>query len=151
MLGQRSRDVAAGAVDPVEEAVAAFPSLHHRRAEQISQILIVGSFIEAKLATVVEVHVEGGREALAEVLQTHAQLGVQNSLVFFLLRLRTQTLPRKAATEEVQQHIAEGLEVVSPTLLDAEMISYARIAWRAGETLVLAITRVEQRACEYRI
>ena len=70
--------------------------------------------------------------------------------VLFFLRFSRQALPRQLAFDEVQHHIAETLEVVSPRLLVAEVRVQRSVARCAGEVLaffprdVLACLRISE-------
>ena len=56
-------------------------------------------------------------KALAQVLDRRAHLLLADSLVFLALGGRLQALPRQRTAQEVHEHVAKRLHVVTPRLL----------------------------------
>ena len=81
--------------------------------EQLPQVHVVGSLFEPQPAAVVQVHGELGRESFAEHLHGGRHLLLTDLLVLLLLGRRFESLPRKRASVEVHQDVAEGLHVVA--------------------------------------
>jgi hypothetical protein len=59
-----------------------------------------------------------------------------------LLGVGLETLPRKATADKVHKHIPETLEVIAPTLFNANVSVDARIPRRPREIFVLAVGNV---------
>jgi hypothetical protein len=84
-----------------------------------------------------EVVPELGRESAAQLVGVRGLLALQDALVLLLLGGGLQALPGQAAAQEVHQHEAQGLDVVAPALLDAQMRVDRGVPSRAGQVLAL--------------
>ena len=62
-----------------------------------------------------------------------------DAIVLVVLGLAGQTLPGKLAFKEVQQDVADGLHIVSPGLLDANVSVDRGISGRARKRLVISV------------
>ena len=127
---------------PVKDVVVLVAERAEQDAEQLTQVHVVGSLVEAQTTTVVEVHGKLGRESLAQHLDRCRHLLLADLLVLLFLGDRLETLPREAATVEVHQYVAERFHVVSPALFDAEVRVYAGVASGSGQVFVLAVQDV---------
>ena len=114
--------------------------------ELLAQVRVVGRLVEAQSATVVEVEGELLRVSLAQGLHGRRHLLLADLLVLLLLGRRFQALPRQRAAHEVHDDVAERLEVVPSTLLDAEVRVDAGVARRARQALALLVRDVGARA-----
>jgi len=56
------------------------------------------------------------RKGTTKLFHRSVALGFANLLIAFFERVGFQTLPRQAATQEVEKHVTKSLHVVSPTL-----------------------------------
>jgi hypothetical protein len=106
---------------PVEHEVVVVAHSVEQVLEEFLKVGDVRFLFELELAAVVEVDIELVRQAFGESLDGGGQLLVPDLLVLLLLGPGSQTLPRQLAFEEVDQHKAQRLEVISATLLDAQM------------------------------
>ena len=61
--------------------------------------------------------------ALAELVQTCLQLFLFNIFVFFVLVLTREILPRERASEEVDDHMSNRLQVIPSRLFFSQMCS----------------------------
>lgn len=111
--------------------------------KQLAQVRVVGLVVEAQAAAVVEVGGEVDGKALAEHLDGRGHLLLADLLVFLLLGGCLEPLPGQRAAQEVQQHVAKGLNVIPAALLDAQVCVDAGIACCAGQVLVLTIGDVD--------
>lgn len=109
----------------------------------MSQIHVVGSFVESQTATVVEIHRELGREALTQHLDRGGHLLLGDLFVLLLLVGGLEALPGQRAAVEVHHHVAEGLHVVPAALLDAEVGVDRGVPGRPGQVLVLPVHDVD--------
>ena len=108
-------------------------------AKELSQILVVGSIVEAERATVAEIVAELDGEAFAELLDAGGHLLLADAFVLLSLGLGLEALPGQRAAVEVHEDVAERLEVVASTLLHAHVCVDRGVARRACEVLVLAV------------
>lgn len=78
-------------------------------------------------------------KSLAELVDTGGHLLLADPLVLLSLGLGLEALPRQRAAVEVHEHVAERLEIVATTLLDAHVRVDGGVAGRARQILVLAV------------
>ena len=71
----------------------------------------------------------------------YLHLLLHDQLVLLLPRVRHDALPRQLPAEEVDQHVAQRLQVVAPTLLDAHVVVDRGVARCACETLAFVVSR----------
>ena len=109
--------------------------LLHAALEQPQYVLVIRIFGELKLAAVVHELTELLWVALTELIHSNFELLLFDIVVLFVLRSTWQTLPWKTASQEVQQHVADCLEIISARLLVANVSVDAGIASSAGEVL----------------
>ena len=55
--------------------------------------------------------------ALAQLVNGHFELLLLDVVVLLVLRASWKALPRETPAQEVQQHVSNGLQVISPRLL----------------------------------
>ena len=135
--------------------------LLHHLVEQTAKVRVVGSLLERQRPAVVEVRHELLRVPLAQPLERnlpltradsdHLDLVLHDPRVLLLLRARAQPLPRQLALQKVHEDQSEGLQVVTTTLLDADVVRQARVPRRPRQVLVLAIatSHANQRRVRY--
>mmetsp|Transcript_18583 Transcript_18583/g.58777 ORF Transcript_18583/g.58777 Transcript_18583/m.58777 type:complete len:215 (-) Transcript_18583:401-1045(-) len=124
---------------PVEDVVVLVALAEEEVLEELPQVGVVGLIGKAQGAAVVEVDGKLVRVALAEHLHRGGHLLLGDHVVLLLFGGRLEALPGQAASEEVHEHIAKGLEVVTARLLDAQVSVDGRITRCACEVLVLAV------------
>ena len=70
-----------------------------------------------------------------------------DSVVLIVLVFTCEALPRERSFKEVQENIADGLHVVSPCLLNADVGVDGGISCSAGERLVVTVRDVLPCLC----
>ena len=88
--------------------------LLHATLEQTKDILVVGVLSELKFAAVVHELAEFLRVALAQLINGNLELLLLDVVVLLVLGASWKALPRKTASQEVQQHVSDGLKIISP-------------------------------------
>ena len=78
---------------PVEHVVIVVVQRAEEYSEQLPQVHIVWSFVEAEAAAVVEIHSKLGRVALAEDVDWGRHLFLADAVIFLFLRGRFEALP----------------------------------------------------------
>lgn len=91
-------------------------------AEHTPEVSNIGLGLELQRSAVGQVLGKLGRTSLAESGDGDGLLLFHNQLVLFGGRLGLESLPRKTSLEEVDQNVADGLEIVSARLLDTQVI-----------------------------
>mmetsp|Transcript_26465 Transcript_26465/g.85551 ORF Transcript_26465/g.85551 Transcript_26465/m.85551 type:complete len:289 (+) Transcript_26465:3-869(+) len=114
-------------------------------AEEAPEVGYVGVLLEAEAAAVGEVLGELAGAAGAEGRDGDLLLLFEDELVLAVGRLGLEALPGEAASEEVDEDVADGLEVVSPGLLDALMVRDRRVPRRTRQRLAGAVGDVLHR------
>lgn len=100
-------------------------------SEEAAQVVVVGCVLEAQVPDVKQIRLELSGETLAQVLDGGGLLLLPDLLVFLLVSRSLQTLPWKAPSKEVHEHMAEGFEVVTPRLFSSKMGVDTHIPCRA--------------------
>mmetsp|Transcript_7527 Transcript_7527/g.21372 ORF Transcript_7527/g.21372 Transcript_7527/m.21372 type:complete len:209 (-) Transcript_7527:115-741(-) len=108
-------------------------------AEHHSREGVVRPVLKAQVPAVVQVDGEFRWQVLAQHLGRDRLLLLVYALVSLLLRSTLEALPRQAASPEVHQHVADGFEIISTTLLNAGMRVDAGVPRGARQLLVVAI------------
>ena len=114
----------------------------HAFAEEAQAVLVVGLLLELQSAAIDHVIIELLRHSLAEVLEPRLELLVLDVLILFVLVPPREALPRQAAFHEVQEHVSDGLKVISSTLLLAFVRVEGCVAGGARQVLAVAIRNV---------
>lgn len=143
--GRRSGHVPALAVvelHPVVLAVLDLTSALESLSEEITKVVVVGGVLEAKVADVGQVLVELLRETITEVLDGSRLLLLANLLVLLLVGSSLETLPRQTTAEEVHEHVAECLEIVTTGLFPTKMGVDAHVSCGTRERLPLSVWNV---------
>ncbi len=84
------------------------------------------------------------RVAFAELLGVGGLLSLEDPLVLLLLGGGLQALPGQRAPQEIHKHEAQGLDIVSSTLFDAQMCVDRRVSRRAGQIFALVEKNEDQ-------
>ena len=84
-------------------------------------MLVVGLFLEFQFPCVVQKVLEFFGVTFAKIFDACDRLLDFNLLVFLLFGLGWETLPRQRATNEVHEDYSYLLQVISPSLLDAQV------------------------------
>ena len=110
----------------------------HAALEQRQDVAIVGVGREGQAAAVVHELLEFGRLVQAEFVDGHLLLLALDVIIFFVFRASWQALPRQRSPEEVEKHVANGLQVISAALLVPDMRANRGVSRRARQVLALA-------------
>lgn len=121
-------EVVVGEAHPVEQ----FP-------EELPEELVVGLLLELEGAAVVHVGGELDGEALALDFDGSGHLLLLDLLVLLRLVVGLHTLPGERPLRQVEQDVADGLEVVPPALLHPEVRVDRRVPHRPSEGPVLLV------------
>ena len=93
-------------------------------SEQLPQIVVVRGLEEVQSSDVSEI---GGKffwVTLAQDLDRSGSFGVSDLLVSFLQSVRLQSLPREVPAQEVHEHVAQSLQVITSALLFTQVSIY---------------------------
>mmetsp|Transcript_16937 Transcript_16937/g.33938 ORF Transcript_16937/g.33938 Transcript_16937/m.33938 type:complete len:319 (+) Transcript_16937:608-1564(+) len=124
---------------PVKDIIVLETLPNKEIAEKLSQVPIIRLIVETERAHVVQVSSELLRETFAQLLHGSAHLLFRDLLIFLLLVRSAQALPRQATAVEVHEHISEGLQIITTTLLDTQMRVDARVPRCPRQILVLPV------------
>ncbi|KAL7554876.1 hypothetical protein ACHAWF_018693 [Thalassiosira exigua] len=139
------------ALDPVPVPVQArvvvrVPLTPEQVAEHPPQVGNVGLGLELEAAAVREVLRELAGTSLAQGGDGDGLLLLHDELVLLGGALGLEALPGEPALEEVDEDVADGLEVVAAGLLDAQVVVDGGVAGGAGEGPSLALGDVLEGA-----
>jgi len=110
----------------------------HAPFEQANHVSIVGILSEAKLSAVVHVLLELFGVTLAQLIHSDFQLLLLDVIVLFVLASPRKALPGETPSQEIEEHMADGLQVISSRLFIANVGVDAGISCRACEVLALS-------------
>ena len=127
---------------PVILIIVVVPALVHQVLENLPHIVVVRSLLEFEVPTVLQVSVEFFRHAARQRLDGCRDLLIFDSIILVILVFALKTLPRQRSLQEVDEDETDGLEVVTPTLLDAKMCIDTCIARRTRQRLVVLVGNV---------
>lgn len=89
------------------------PVALHATLEQTQDVLVVGVLGELKLAAVVHELAELLGVSLAELVDGNLELLLLDVVILLVLGAPGKTLPRETPAQEVEEHVADGLEIVA--------------------------------------
>mmetsp|Transcript_28078 Transcript_28078/g.56921 ORF Transcript_28078/g.56921 Transcript_28078/m.56921 type:complete len:201 (-) Transcript_28078:1108-1710(-) len=132
---------------PIEGGVVVGVTLRPEEvAEHSPEVGDVGLRLELEGAAVGQVLGELRRAALAEGGDGDGLLLLHDQLVLLGGALGLEALPREASLEEVDEDVADGLEVVAAALLDAEVVVDRGVTGSSGKGPSLALGDVLEGA-----
>jgi len=114
--------------------------------EHAAEVGNVGLGLELERAAVGQVLGELGGASLAQGGDGDGLLLLHNEFVLLGGRLGLEALPGEAALEEVDEDVADGLEVVAAGLLDAKMVVDGGVTGGTGQGAALALGDVLEGA-----
>lgn len=117
----------------VDAAVQVVPL--HAVLEEAKAGPVVGLLLELQLAAVLHVLTELGRVSTAKLLQRSLNLLLLDVVVLFILGATWKSLPWELTLEEVEEDVTDGLQIVSPRLLDTLMRGNGGVSGRSGQVL----------------
>jgi len=106
---------------PVEGVVVLVVEGAEEDPEELPEIHVVGSLLEAETAAVVEIHRELGRKTFAENFHWSRHLLLADLLVLLFLGGGLQSLPRQTASVEIHQDVPQAFHVVTSALLNSKV------------------------------
>ena len=120
-------------------------------AEQTAQIAVVRLLVEAQAAAVVHVlqqllwlsraeRRERVLERKEKARESYFDLALHNPVVFLLLGSRVQPLPGKLPAHKIEEHVAQGLQVVAAALLDSQMVAEGSVARSARQAFIFSVS-----------
>ena len=121
MLLAKLSSVAFFLENPIILTVACVTATLHQLAEEATEVIIVGLFFEIQITAVLEVLRELLGALSSQLLDRGLNLLFLNSVILIVFIFTGEALPRKRSLEEVEQDVTDGLHVVSPSLLNADM------------------------------
>jgi hypothetical protein len=89
--------------------------------EELPEEFIVWRFLEPKLADIVKIDTKLLWETFTKFLDRSALLLFSDLLVLLLVGCSLETLPWKAAPQEIHENVAETFEIVSSGLLSSKV------------------------------
>ena len=93
----------------------------HASFEQIDNVLVVRVGCEGEASAIVHELLELGRLVQTELIDGNLLLLALDVIIFFILRASWETLPRERPTKEIKKHMTDRFQIVSSTLLVANM------------------------------
>jgi len=128
---------------PIEAGVGVGISLTTEQVtEHSAQIGDVGFGLKFEAATVGQILRKLAGASLTKGRNGYALLLLHNELVLFGRALRLEPLPGKAALQKVNEDVADGLEVITTTLLYSQVIVDRGVTRSSGERSSLALRNV---------
>jgi len=106
---------------PVEGVVVLVVQGAEEDPEELPEIHVVRSLLEAETAAVVEIHGELGWETFAENLHWSRHLLLADLLVLLFLGGGLQSLPGQTASVEIHEDVAQAFHVVTSALLNSKV------------------------------
>ena len=110
----------------------------HAAFEETQDEAVVGVSSEAQPAAVLHEFLELAGLVHAEFVDSDFLLFALDVIIFFILGASGKALPGERAAEEVQKHVADGLEVIAAGLLVTDVGVDGGVAGSSGEVLSLA-------------
>ena len=109
----------------------------HALLKETDAELVIGVLFKFESPAVLHILLKFDGIALTQLIKRGLKLLLLNILILLILILPRQILPRQAATEEVEDDMADGFEVVSSTLFLTHMCCQTSISCRACKILAL--------------
>lgn len=110
----------------------------HAAFEQADDVAVIRVLGEAEATAVMHELLELFGLVAAEVLDRSLLLLLLDVSVLFSLRAAGQALPREGTAQEVKDNVTDGLEVISPGLLVAEVSVHGGVAGSTSQVLAVA-------------
>lgn len=125
----------------VEDTSVEVVSLH-ASLEEADASAIVRILLKLERATVFHELTELNGVTSTQLLQRRLNLLLLNVVILFVLAAPRETLPRQRSLDEVKQHVANSLQVVSSGLLNALVRSNGCIPGRSCQILAVLVRDV---------
>lgn len=128
--------------NPIVVVIVVVAECAEEDAKDLAQIHVIRRFVKAQLAAVIQIHCELWREAFTQRHHLCVHLFLANLFVLLLLVGRLQALPGQFRAQKVHEAIAEGFQIVSPRLFDAQVGVDRSVARSTRQVLVFPIVNV---------
>jgi len=106
---------------PVKHVVILISLSNKEVAEELAEVGVVRLVIEAQCACVIKENTEFVRKAAAKKIGGSGHFLFHDTVVLLLLCGRLETLPRQSSSQEVHEDVSKRLEVISTSLLNAQV------------------------------
>lgn len=110
----------------------------HAPFEETDDVLVVGVGGERQATAVVHEFLELRRLVQAELVHGHFLLLALNVIIFLVLGATGETLPGEGSSKEVEQHVTDGLKIVTTGLLVSNVSVDGGVTCSAGQVLALS-------------
>jgi len=128
---------------PVQTGVVVRVSLASEQvAEHSAEVGNIGLGLELEGTAVGQVFGKLGGASLAECGDGDGLLLFHNQLVLLGGRLGLESLPGETSLEEVDQHVADGLEIIPSGLFDSQVVIDGGVPGGSGQRSALALGNV---------
>jgi len=124
-------------VEPIPLVVEFNVFLEHEISEGLPHHGLLRLLVELEVTRLVDEVLELRGLPPAQFVHRGVDLGVPDPLLLLLLGGGVQPLPGEVAPEELEQHLAQALQVVPPALLLAEVVVDGGIAGSASQVLAV--------------
>ena len=114
----------------------------HALDEESFARAVVRLLLELQAAAVLHELSEFRRVAAAQLLQRRFNLLFLNRVVLLVLAAAWQTLPRQRTLHQVEEHVADSLEVIASRLLDTLVRGDRGVSCRTGQVLAVFVRDV---------
>lgn len=114
----------------------------HDGLKEASEEVVVWFFVKLEVSTVINELHELFRHALRQLLNCGLTLLLTNFIVLFIFVLTSKTLPWELTLQEVQQNVANRLQVIPSRLLHTAMTVNRSISCCASERFAISIRNV---------
>jgi hypothetical protein len=136
------RSVALLLKNPVELAISRPARLRHKSSPEALEIVVIRALFEIQILAVIQILVELLWRPTTQLLYGSLNLLLLDSVVLVVLVFSSEALPRQRAFQEVEQDVAKGLYIVSPSLLDSNVRVHTSVASRSSQRLVISVRDV---------
>jgi hypothetical protein len=128
---------------PVEDVVVLIAFTDEQVPEELAEVRVIGFVIEAESAGIVQEDTKLVGETTAEQVGRSGHLLLHDAVVLLLLGSSLETLPWEGTTKEVHEDVGKGLEIITTSLLDAQVGVDGGVTSGTGQVLVLAVGDME--------
>lgn len=144
-LGARGTLVILGATlnAPVEDVVVLIAFPDEQVSEELAEVRVIGFVIEAESTGIVQEDAKLVGETAAEEVGGGGHLLLHDTVVLLLLGSSLEALPWESTTKEVHEDVGKGLEIITTSLLDAQVGVDGGVTGGTSQVLVLAVGNME--------
>ena len=114
----------------------------HAALEVVEALAVVRLLLELERAAVLHVLAELAGVTAAELFKTRLNLLLLDVIVLLVLGATGQTLPRQLTLDEVEQDVADRLQIVTSGLLNALVGGNGGVSGGTGQVLAILVGNV---------